>query len=241
LVERQPVLLLPLQGELADLSGRLLLVHFRGRAASTVPEAERMVRDESPPIRVGVIPSDPRTPELVDVLRRLRDVARSGGLRFVAVGPRPGDATRTLLRAAGVEFALYGEFGDTELRFVLNHAANASPKGERREQRRVPTSLNAKLGTPMGTKVALVYNLSARGAYLETLRPSQAGARLTVELPLPGGTLVLPAVVVSTNVTGNLRRENLPRGMAVRFDDPTSDQAAALARYIEERAAAYRP
>ena len=42
--------------------------------------------------------------------------------------------------------------------------------------------------------------------------------RVTVELPLPAGSIELPATVVSTNVTGNLRRENLPRGMGVRFE-----------------------
>ena len=87
----------------------------------------------------------------------------------------------------------------------------------------------------------MVYNLSVTGSYLETMRPSQGGIRVTVELPLPAGTLELPATVVSTNVTGNLRRENLPRGMGVRFENLSREVEAALLQYIEERTAAFRP
>jgi hypothetical protein len=64
---------------------------------------------------------------------------------------------------------------------------------------------------------------------------------VTVELPLPSGMLDLAGSVVSTNVTGNLRRENLPRGMGVRFEGLTAAQEGALLHYIEDRTAAFRP
>jgi hypothetical protein len=239
--DRQTVLLLPLEGRLDDLSGRLLLVHYRGRLAASTAEAELMLRSETPPIRSALIPSEPRVPELTRVLHGLREAARMPGLRFIAMGPRPSDEARARLRSAGVDWALYDAFTDTELRFLLNQASHDGRKGDRREELRVPTTMVAKVKTPMGTKVAMVYNLSTTGAYLETLRPSQPGARVTVELPLPSGMLDLAGSVVSTNVTGNLRRENLPRGMGVRFEGLTADHEGALVHYIEERTAAFRP
>lgn len=239
--DRPTVLLLPLEGRLDDLSGRLLLVHYRGRIAPSTAEAERLLRSEEPPIRAALISSEPAVADLSRVLQGLREAARMPGLRFIAVGARPAEEVRKRLRAAAVDWALYDAFTDTELRFLLNQASHDGIKGERREELRVPTSLVAKVKTPMGTKVAMVYNLSTTGAYLETLRPSQTGARIEVELPLSTGTLGLPATVVSTNVTGNLRRENLPRGMGVRFDGLGREQQAALEHYIEERTAAFRP
>jgi hypothetical protein len=241
LSERHTVLLLPLEGRLDDLSGRLLLVHYRGRVATTTAEAERMLRSEVPPIRAALVSSEPAVAELPRVLQALREAARMPGLRFIAVGPRPSDEVRKRLRAAGVDWALYDAFTDTELRFLLNQASHDALKGERRDELRVPTTLVATVKTPMGTKVAMVYNLSSSGAYLETLRPSQAGARLSVELPLPSGTLEIEASVISTNVTGNLRRENLPRGMGVRFEGLARQHEAALEHFIEERATAFQP
>jgi hypothetical protein len=241
LSERPTVLLLPLEGRLDDISGRLLLVHFRGRIVSNLGEAERLLRSEQPPIRAAVISSEPKVADLAATLRKLREAASGPELRFLAVGARPADSMRQKLRAAGVDWALYDAFSDTELRFLLNQASHEGDKGERREELRIPTTLTAKVKSAMGTKVAMVYNLSSTGSYLETLRPSQVGIRVTVELPLPGGTIELPATVVSTNVTGNLRRENLPRGMGVKFENVSPAAEAALLQFIEERTAAFRP
>lgn len=239
--ERLTVLLLPLQGRLDDLSGRLLLVHYRGRSAASLPEAERMLRSERPPIRVAIIPSEPGVPDLAHTLQALRAASLEKTLRFIAAGPRPDSATRQKLGFAGVDWALYDAFTDTELRFLLNQASHDGSKGERREDPRVPTSIVAKVKTPTGTKVALVYNLSVRGAYLETMRPSQVGLRVGLELPLPDRTLDLVAQVVATNVTGNLRRENLPRGMAVRFEPTPPDAGSALLQFVKERSDHFRP
>jgi hypothetical protein len=224
-----------------DLSGRLLLVHYRGRLALSLEEAVKLLASEKPPIRAALIPSEPDIPDLTRSLQSLREASGGQELRFIAVGPRPSDDVRKKLRASGVDWALYDAFTDTELRFLLNQANHDAVKGDRREELRVPTTMNAKVKSATGTKVAMVYNLSITGAYLETMRPSQTGTRIAVELPLPGGTLELAALVMSTNVTGNLRRENLPRGMGVCFENLTRDHSAALLHYVEERTEAFRP
>jgi hypothetical protein len=240
LSERQTVLLLPLEGRLDDLSGRLLLVHYRGRLVPNLQEADRLLRSEKPPIRAALVSSEPGVADLTRALTTLRAAAPGGHLRFIAVGPRPPESTRQKLLNAGVDWALYDAFTDTELRFVLNRASHDGTT-ERREELRVPTTMVAKVKTTTGTKVAMVYNLSAGGAYLETMRPSQIGIRVAVEMPLPWNTVELAAEVVSTNVTGNLRKENLPRGMGVRFLGVSKANEAALAKYVDERSAAFRP
>jgi hypothetical protein len=239
LSERQTVLLLPLEGRLDDVSGRLLLVHYRGRLVPDLGEAERLIRNEKPPIRAVLISSEPGVADLTRTLSTLR-AAASGQLRFVAIGPRPPEALRAKLLNAGVDWALYDAFTDTELRFVLNRALHDAHT-ERRDELRVPTTMVAKVKTTTGTKVAMVYNISTGGAYLETMRPSQVGIKVSVEMPLPWNTLELAAEVVSTNVTGNLRKENLPRGMGVKFVGLSKANEAALAKYVDERSSAFRP
>ena len=238
--DRQTVLLLPLEGRLDDVSGRLLLVHYRGRLVPDLGEADRLLRNEKPPIRAALISSEPGVADLTRTLGSLRAAAPGGQLRFVAVGPRPSEALRTKLLNAGVDWALYDAFTDTELRFVLNRALHDAHT-ERRDELRVPTTMVAKVKTTTGTKVAMVYNISTGGAYLETMRPSQVGIKVAVEMPLPWNTLEIAAEVVSTNVTGNLRKENLPRGMGVKFVGLTKANEVALAKYVDERASAFRP
>jgi PilZ domain len=240
LSERQTVLILPLEGRLDDVSGRLLLVHYRGRLVPDLAEADRLLRTEKPPIRVALIASEPGVTDLTRTLQALRTASPGRQLRFIAIGPRPSEAQRTKLLNAGVDWALYDAFTDTELRFVLNRALHDSHT-ERRDELRVPTTMVAKVKTTTGTKVAMVYNLSTGGAYLETMRPSQVGIKVSVEMPLPWNTLDIPAEVVSTNVTGNLRKENLPRGMGVKFIGLSKANEMALAKYVDERAAAFRP
>jgi len=239
--ERDDILVYSPEGELQELLGRLLLNHFRGRVAHDLEEATGIVRSNEPTIHAAIVPVSLPTERLGPELAQLRQAARSQRLCFVVAGPRPGEDCLARLRTAGIDFTLFEPSGDTELRFVLNQATHDGAGGERRDNLRVPTSLVARVHSPAGTKLALVYSLSRTGAYLETPRPSQESAVVEVELPIPDGTLTLAATVMSTNVTGNLRRENLPRGMGIRFDRLEEDEKLQLKSYIEDRAACYRP
>ncbi|MDH3687730.1 MAG: PilZ domain-containing protein [Myxococcales bacterium] len=239
--DREDILVYSPQDELQELLGRLLLNHFRGRVAHDLEEAERTVKENSPTIHAGIVPANLSLPSLGADLARLRQSARSSRLEFVVAGPRPSEDALAQMRAAGIDYTLFEPSGDTELRFVLNQATHDSVGGDRRDDLRVPTSLVARVHSPAGTKMALVYSLSKTGAYLETPRPSQESALVEVEIPIPAGTLTLNATVVSTNVTGNLRRENLPRGMGIRFEGLDEQEKLQLKAYIDDRAACYRP
>jgi len=239
--EREDILVYSPEGELQELLGRLLLNHFRGRVAHDIDEAIQILKENEPIIHAAIVPVNLQFAQIGPELGRLRLAARSQRLRFVVAGPRPPEDRVALIRSAGIDFTLFDPSGDTELRFVLNQATHDSAGGDRRDELRVPTSLVARVHSPAGTKLALVYSLSRTGAYLETPRPSQERARVEVELPIPANPLTLSATVMSTNVTGNLRRENLPRGMGIRFDSLDEQEKIQLKSYIDDRAACYRP
>jgi hypothetical protein len=86
----------------------------------------------------------------------------------------------------------------------------------------------------MGQQDALVYSLSAGGAYAETPRAMTAGAQVSMELPLPGGTIAVDARVLYHNVVGNLKQENLAVGMGLQFIEMDEETRAAIANYVEE-------
>ena len=178
--------------------------------------------------------------DLSFALDRLRDHAPTPYLRFAAAGPEPGPRELEELREAGVEFALWKPFDDAALRFVLNEALQDPHSGESRNVLRAPTAMLARVFSAAGQKAALVYNLSERGAFLETLRPTSAKGHVRVELPLPTGTVTLAARVVTTNVPGNIQKPNLPMGMGVEFTDVPEETRHALAEHVEAMAERYR-
>jgi uncharacterized protein (TIGR02266 family) len=214
-----------------ELSGRLLLAHYRGRSFDTLQEAAGDVRDA----RAALVHS-----HLDDEagLRALAQAGPGGRLPLVASGPQPGKAGLRVLRRAGVRLALFEPFRDPDLRFVLNEAIH--DEASSREHVRVPTPLDATAVGGTGEKRVSVYNLSRGGAFLETMRPTPEGGRITLRLPLPASTLEVEASVVTTNVPGNLQRPNLPMGMGVRFENLSEPEARAIADYVNERDAAYR-
>ena len=61
------------------------------------------------------------------------------------------------------------------------------------------------------------------------------GAEIDVELQLPRGTRSLPAKVLHTNVTGNLKRPHAPVGMGIRFEDPSPALCEDLTQIVAER------
>ena len=215
-----------------ELGGRLLLVHYRARTAETLAEAIADVRDA----RAALVHSS------LDDEGELRALVRSGSdgpFPVVASGPRPGKTTVRALRRAGVELALFEPFENAELRFVLNRAIHGQGDCSRGDVR-VPTALDATAVGGTGEKHVSVYNLSRGGAFLETMRPTSEGGRITLRLPLPDGPVEVQAVVVTTNVPGNLQRPNLPMGMGVRFADVPEAAGRAIARFVAQRDAAFR-
>ena len=158
----------------------------------------------------------------------------------MAIGDRPGNHALKSLRELGARFCLWDESDDGGLRFVLNQALYDRTRGETRDELRVPTGLVARITSGTGNRVAVVYNLSTGGAYLETHRPMMPGAKAGVAIPLGGTELELRVEVVSANVPGNLQRPNLPLGMGVRFEEPDASARRRLEGFIRERAEEFK-
>jgi hypothetical protein len=222
------------------LAKRLRLLGIAALRAKTGAEARAALADARCAIGAVVIPTDPPT---LDPERALRALARGpDGVRrsLLVCGPRPDDATRARLRAAGANLALWEPFDDHTLRFQVNRAlASDVLPSPPRGALRVPTDWPVEVRMGRRTRPAHLYCLSARGAFLATPGPALRRSLVHVSLPLAaagGARLRLAGEVVSTNVPGNLRRRNLPLGMGVRFLGLREDTARVLDHFAEERA-----
>jgi hypothetical protein len=220
---------------LALLRERLVRLGYRAVPAKTPEQAHMLLRISRGAIGAVVLAPDLPVVDLRRTLRFLCDVA-SGELWFLAAGPKPDPADCARLRSAGVTFALFEPLHQNTLRFQINRALAGSSvvRGERRSLR-APTNWEIPVFLGSRSKPASVYTVSSAGAFLGTPAPSPRGARIDIELPVPGLPRRLAAHVVMTNVPGNLQHKNLPVGMGVRFENPPVDAEALLHVFAQER------
>jgi len=231
---------------LGDLAVRMRQLGYEPLVEDEPRAAAARVARREDHIRGALIPAGFALPHRAGELEQLARSAGTAGIRFVAVGEKPGPEAEQRLREKGVRLCLWSPFHDSELRFVLNRTLFDATRtfyerdqNKVRHEMRAPTSLGARIVVGGREKPALIYNLSVGGCYLETLRPTLVGASLEVLLPLPLGEFRVAGRVVLTNVPGNLERANLPRGMAVEFQRLVPDARAAIQQFVLERARAY--
>ncbi|MCP5059409.1 MAG: PilZ domain-containing protein [bacterium] len=218
------------------LCDRLWAVGFRALPArDTVHAADLLARDE--PIRIALVSSE--APDPASLIQCLREARPTENLRIIVIGMRPDVETIDACRATGARFGLWEPYHDSELRFVVNQAAFDETRGDVRDELRVPTQLAALVYAGSGRKPTGVYNLSLRGAYLETPRPTGSGASIKIEFLMEDGPIIVQAEVTSTNVPGNLRKANRPIGMGVRFTEVGAEEEEALEKYILIRTGIY--
>jgi hypothetical protein len=216
------------------LAPRLLALGAEVVPVGSVDDAIRQLDDHAQAPHLVFFPTQRPPAELKKLLKSMRKAHRRTGGRFVGVGERPSAAERKLLESAGVEVCLSDPIGDAQLRFALNQAGYQSQEGRSRSGARVPTALVASIVTGTGEREAFVYSLSAGGAYMETNRPTMAGGRLKISLPLPAATIAVDARALYNNVLGNLQQENLGVGMGVEFVELDAATHTAIADYVDE-------
>lgn len=240
------VLLYAFGGAAGELARRVRQLGYEELVAEDARAAAARIARRDAPVRGALLPADFALPERGGELDQLARAAGPAGIRFAAVGPRPGPEAVELLRDKRVRHCLWAPYHDRELRFVLNRTlfdpsqrAFGPDKGRLRHELRAPTALGARIFAGGREKPALIYNLSVGGCYLETLRPTLVGAAVEVALPLPTGEFRAAGRVVLTNVPGNLERPNLPRGMAIEFLRLAPEAREAIHDYVLERAKAY--
>jgi hypothetical protein len=222
---------------LSGLAERVRQLGFRTLRARALEDALALAAERD--LHFGAVLLDPRIDlsGFAEKVHHLEIRAAGDELVCIAAGEAPDERHRKALRTAGVHLALWSPIGQHALRFQLNRALSEANGSLLRSGDRVPTGWLARIFASGREKPAHVYSLSPGGAYLETHRPSLAGAEVAVELPLPTGPLTLGARVIYTNVPGNLRRHSLPHGMAVQFTAPPPDADDAIRASLEHAGA----
>jgi hypothetical protein len=220
-------------GAMAAVTAGLRRLGYLALGARDTDAAARSLAELEAEVRVAVLPPAIPGADLQNVVHELR--ARLGVLGCVVVGARPAEAVRERLRALGVELAAWEPWDDETLRFQVNRALAGRAPSAARGAPRVPVALGASVLSGGRTKPAILRALSETGAYLETPRPSPPGAELRVEFPAARERVSVAAEVVYANVPGNLRRRNLPVGMAVRFTGVSPQAERSIRGTVADR------
>jgi hypothetical protein len=231
-----PVLLLEgSEGQLNELARRIRLQGAEPLIATTPQEAISVFPLGGHESVAVVVDVSLASRGLKKDLSKLANAADPMGLFYLAAGDPPPSSLRKRLRAAGVAYALWNPFDDATLRFQLNRAWNQNRDDNKRRSQRIPTYLHAQVGGTQRVRDGVVYSLSVEGAFIETPRASMTGATVELAIRLPECFIQTSGKVVFANVPGNLKRPNLPLGMAVRFDPLDSTTSKQLKSYVKRR------
>ena len=219
----------------AALTHRIRRMGYRAMRAKTPEEAFAIVEEHRHQVAAALIPPDLAVADLGGALDSLAARAPRGRLTYVVAGPCPGEEALAELREAGLRLALWDPIDDARLRFQLNRALAGFVSQERsRAEMRAPLDIPAQVIQAGRRKPARVYTLSSGGVYLDTVRPAMRNAAVQIELDLWPSPILASGVVVYTSVPGNLRRQNLPNGMGVRFDDVAEAELGRIRRVVAE-------
>jgi Tfp pilus assembly protein PilZ len=224
---------------LSSLSERTRRLGFRVVRARTFEDAIALCHARNFHYGVALIDPNMAIGNLWQAIRELKAESGSETLTCIAIGPPPEREIREWLRDSDVTVALWEPVGDHALRFQLNRGMSAHPDILQRSTVRAPTEWRARVFTAGREKPASVYSISDTGAFLETQRPSVSGAEIGLELSLLDGPVSVTGRVVYTNVPGNLQCNRLPMGMAIHFNDTSSETTNAIARSVSESAKAF--
>ncbi len=208
----------PLASRASGISGRLERMGFRVALVADEAQLRELLKNGTSPsavvLNVGLGSSSVR-----DSLAVTHQAARHHDVTVLAVGDEPHGALRDQLRHAGVSLAAFGPVDDHTLRFQVNRAFLAA-RGEGPARRELRAPVDWETGLLAGRRLlsGTVYNISAGGAFIETVRPPALGTVLQLDLPLPFGTSRVSGEVVHVNLPGHQRERRAPVGLGVRFD-----------------------
>lgn len=158
----------------------------------------------------------------------------------IAVGPAPTPEVRARLRAAGAEWAIFGRYDDSALRFVLNTAVSLPEELSPRREARAPCMSFAWIQLGSTRNFGVFYSLSAGGAYVETATPVPKGSLIDLEFQLEKRCYQVRAEVIYRNDAGDTASRNLPPGMGVLFRDISERDETTLRAWCTQRAEQYR-
>jgi hypothetical protein len=224
--------------DLGPVAHRLLRSGIDVLYARSVDEAFLLASQEATRIHALLVAPDVEPAAVVRVSRAVESAAgEPRQIQSVVIGAEAGEQTRKALREAGVSWAVWDPEDDSALRFVVSAALTLPSEIVPRNEPRVPTSLMASIRSNDERRDALIYTLSARGAFLEVPRPLPVGTKLELEIWFASRIVKTSAEVIYVNAPDASRRHCWPLGMAIVFDALSEKDESSVRRFIEEQSA----
>jgi hypothetical protein len=223
---------------LGPIALRLIRLGVDVLYAKSIDEAWLLAKQEGARIGVLLFPPGVQTEGLARVAACVAAHPEARLPSLIAVGERPDEATRARLRDAGVSCAVWQPGDDGALRFAVNSAVLPEAVAPHSEPR-APISLLASFHHEGERRDAVVYTLSAHGAFLETPRPALKDAQIELEIWLYDEAIACAARVAYANEPGEQRRASWPVGMGVVFAELDERLKECIRHYVEERAACF--
>ncbi|MBW2667433.1 MAG: PilZ domain-containing protein [Deltaproteobacteria bacterium] len=201
--------------------------------ANDVDEAELLARQESGRLGAVLIPEAFDEADINLLLERVCARLEGGPRGVIVTGNRPDDETCYRLHARGVRWGVWHPYQMRELRFVMAAAMSEEHVGERRKCQRIPTEIPTTVFMGRHRKDVILHDLSVTGAYFATQHPFLEDSRLSIELPLPDGTILAKGVVTNAKTADKPGRDDVPDGMGVAFSDLPEQGLTALQKFVE--------
>lgn len=201
--------------------------------ANDLDEAALRARQESRRLGAVLIPEAFDLANMDGLLERVCGQIESGPRGLIVTGNRPDANSCSLLRSKGVRWGVWHPYEMRELRYVMAAAMSESHMGERRKCQRVPTDLPTTVFMGRHRKDVVLHDLSLSGAYFATKHPFLEDSRLSIELPLPDGTVFAKGIVANAKTADKPVRADVPDGMGVVFSDLPEQGLTVLRKYVE--------
>ena len=218
---------------LGEVALRLIRLGIDSFYAADPGEAWLLAKQEAGRIRLVLLAPGLDLREFEGIVTELAERAPDLPRSLLVVGPRPGDERRGELRKAGIYWALWEPWDESALRMALSGAMAALPeKSSSRRHPRFPTTLLARAFKGIYRQDSLVSSLSEGGAFLETPHPFEPGTRITLEIEVEDGSIVIKAEVLYIHEASDDGQVGHPTGMGVAFDELSGKARARLKRTL---------
>lgn len=226
---------------LSALALRLVRLGIDAQCVASTEEAKLLIDQAKGAIRLLLASPGSDLQEVSGVLTHLAMDLEGMAPVFLVVGEEPDAAARVRIREAGARWVLWAPIDDSELRFLVSSSMAMPHELALRRELRVPVNLSATIERERRWEAVVVSNLSRSGAFIGMPDPPPVGAPLRIAFELPGGCF---------DVAGRVRHRHgespgLPAvqspGAGVVFERVSTRSEAAIAEFVDERAARYLP
>lgn len=222
------------QNSLGEVALRLLRLRIDVFYAKDSAEAWLLARQEADRIRALLFPPTVGVEQIAPIVECLRSRAPEVPRTLMVIGQRPDEAARERLREGGVEWALWEPYDESALRSVVSSSMVPRYETESRKEARLPTTLLGRAFVGTRRRDAVVSMLSLGGAFLETPSPFPEESRVTLEIPLPDGSLLVKARVIHARYPSSEAPPSDPCGMGVEFVNLASEDEERVRCFLKE-------